>query len=82
MNTIDDDCATKKKKIRDEIESLKREVSVLSLDNAELNETIPSIMSDPEIITFENGKFTDDVRACIYELLSLNVGVKKIAPIV
>ena len=82
MNTIDDDCATKKKKLRDEIESLKREVSVLSLDNAELNETVQSIMSDPEIITFENGKFTDDVRACIYELLSLNGGVKKIAPIV
>ena len=82
VNAIDDDCATKKKKLRDEIESLKREVSVLSLDNAELNETVQSIMSDPEIITFENGKFTDDVRACIYELLSLNVGVKKIEPIV
>ena len=34
------------------------------------------------ISTFEGGKYTDDVRACVYELLSLNVGVSNIAPII
>ena len=83
VNDLSSDCSTKRKKLRDEIVSLKEEVATLSLDNAELNETVQSIlMSDPEITTFENGKFTDDVRACVYELLSLNVGVKKVAPIV
>ena len=83
VDAVNDDCASKRKKLHDEIDTLKMEVSALSSDNAELNETVQSIlMSDPEITTFENGKFTDDVRACIYELLSLNVGVKKVAPIV
>lgn len=35
-----------------------------------------------EVVTFEGGKYTDDVRTCIYELLSLNVGVKNVAPII
>lgn len=69
-------------KLRDEILLLKKEVAALDLSNAELNETIQSILSEPEIITFENGRYTDDVRACIYELLALNVGVRNVAPIV
>ena len=34
------------------------------------------------ISTFEDGKYTDDVRACVYEHLSLNVGVRNVAPII
>ena len=34
-------------------------------------------MFDPEITTFENGKLTDDIRACIYELLSLKCGCEE-----
>ena len=34
------------------------------------------------IATFEGGKYTDDVTACIYELLSLKVGVSNIAPVI
>lgn len=76
-------CNSKKKKLRDEITSMKEEVLSLSLDNAELNDTVQSILkSEPEIATFENGKYTDDVRACVYELLSLNVGVRNVGPIV
>ena len=83
VSNINSDCSTKKKKLRQEIELLKYEVCTLSSTNAELNETVESIMmAEPEITTFANGKFTDDVRACVYELLSLNVGVKKIGPIV
>ena len=62
MDAVNDDCASKRKKLHDEIDTLKMEVSALSSDNAELNETVQLIlMSDPEITTFENGKFTDDV---------------------
>jgi len=32
-----------------------------------------------KIATFESGKYTDDVRACVYE--SLNVGIHNVAPI-
>lgn len=80
---INSHCSSKRKKLCDEILSLKEEVTSLSLDNAELNETVQSILaSEPEITTFEKGRYTDDVRACIYELLSLNVGVRNIGPIV
>ena len=65
----------KKKELSDKIVSLKEEVASLAFHNSELNDTIQSILSsEPQIATFENGKYTDDVRACVYELLSLNVG--------
>ena len=61
----------KKKELSDKIVSLK-EVASLAFHNSELNDTIPSILSsEPQIATFENCKYTDDVRACVYELLSL-----------
>ena len=48
-----------------------------------MNDTIQSILSsEPQIATFENGKYTDDVRACVYKLLSLNMGVRNVAPII
>ena len=73
----------KKKELSDKIVSLKEEVASLAFHNSELNDTIQSILSsEPQIATFENGKYTDDVRACVYELLSLNVGVQNVAPII
>jgi len=45
-------------------------------------ETIESVIKDTKVHTFEGGKYANDVRACIYELLSLNVGVLNIAPII
>ena len=72
--------STKKKKLQDEVQSLKEEIASLSLENSEFDDVIQSIES--EITTFEHGKYTDDVRACIYELLSLNVGVRNVGPII
>ena len=40
VNDLSSDCSTKRKKLRDEIVSLKEKVARLSLDNAELNETV------------------------------------------
>lgn len=83
INNITSHCSSKRKKLQDEILSLKEEVSTIGLYNSELNEEIESILlSEPEFTTFENGKYTDDVRTCIYELLSLNVGVRNVAPII
>ena len=47
-----------------------------------MKDVVESLLSSEEIATFENGKYTDDVRACVYELLSLNVGVQNIAPVI
>ena len=63
------------------IETLKQELHASDLQNAELREVLDSELSS-EINTFECGKYNDDVRACVYELLSLNVGVRNIAPVI
>ena len=63
------------------IETLKQELYASDLQNAELREALDSELSS-EINTFENGKYNDDVRACVYELLFLNVGVRNIAPVI
>ena len=58
---------SKKKELTDEIISLKEEVAALAFDNSELHDTIQTILSsEPKITTFENSKYTDDVRACVY----------------
>ena len=71
--------STKNFRLCNEIESLWEKVCALNLENAEVNETLESILSSEEISTFEKGRYTDDVRMCIYELLSLNVGVHNVS---
>ena len=66
----------------DHIEQLKDKLSCLVSDNAEMAETLESVLKDTEVHIFEGGRYTDNVRACIYELLSLNVGVRNVAPII
>ena len=82
VDSFKEQTSVKKTALLGEIEELKEKVSELDLDNAELNETIEMILSSEDVTTFEGGKYTDDVRACVYELLSLNVGVRNIAPII
>ena len=61
----------------DLMKALKDSTTTLRLENSEMHKKLESIMtSEPEIITFQNGKYTDDVKACVYKFLSLNVGVK------
>ena len=72
----------KMSELRQEIKELKEKLSFLDHHNSEMSETIESILHSDMISTFEGGKYTDDVRACVYELLSLNVGVSNIAPVI
>lgn len=61
----------------------KRRLSLLKTKLPPLTSKMLSELQDilsSEIVTFEGGKYTDSIRACVYELLSLNVGVKNIAP--
>jgi hypothetical protein len=58
--------------LRAEMASLKDEIASLHLTNAELNEAFESVMSESEMIqTMKHGKYTDEIRTCVYELLSL-----------
>ena len=57
----------------------------LEQENTELKETVDDILEhspDLQVTTFQSGRYTDNIRACCYELLSLNVGIKRVAPII
>lgn len=45
-------------------------------------DTVEELISTEGIITYQQGKYTDDVRACCYELLSLNVGVQNVKAVI
>ena len=66
----------------DYIEQLKDKLSCLESDNAEMAETLESVLKDTEVHTFKGCRYTDNIQACIYELLSLNVGVRNVALII
>ena len=34
------------------------------------------------VTTYDGGKYSDDIRSCCYELLSLNVGIRNIKPVI
>lgn len=82
VTKIDVQRKTVTKSQHDYIEQLKKELYCLESNNAGMVETLESILQDTEVHTSEGGRYTDNVRACIYELLSLNVGVRNVAPII
>ena len=62
---------------------LMEKICELENDNSELHELVDDLMSSTsEISTFAHGKYTDDIRLCCYELLSLNVGINNIKPVI
>ena len=51
-------------------------------ENSELHELVDDLMiSTTDITTFAQGKYTD-IRLCCYKVLSLNVGVRNIKPVI
>ncbi len=53
---------------------LNQEVAELEQENMQLRDTVEEVLAK-NVITFEKGKYVDDVRACCYEF---NVGVRKL----
>ena len=71
--------------VKQQKQSLKlaEEVDQLVQDNADLQQMVDEAMKpNHKLVTFCDGKYTDNVRACCYELLSLNVGVNNVVPII
>lgn len=64
-----------------DIMKLQKRVEVLSRKNDEL-EKLVELLQDDEIRTYENGKYTDEIRETIMELLSMNVAMTKVAEII
>jgi len=67
--------------MQNEMQVLEQKTSLLLLEKAELNQLI-DILNDDEIVTFENGRYCDEVRETIMELLSLNVSMNKVNDVI
>ena len=61
---------------------LHEEISQLEQKNLDLQDIVEELISTEDIITYQQGKYTDDVRACCYELLSLNVEVQNVKAVI
>ena len=73
---IDQELAEKQK----EIECLRDDVYSLEDELQDKGEELMSAKSS--IKTFKTGKYSDDIHLCCYDLLSLNVGIRKFVPII
>ena len=56
-------------------------IDQLQFENEHLQEEIDRL-EKKRLVTFEHGKYSDGVRQCCLELLSMNVGVKNVDPII
>ena len=65
--------------LEEELEFLNKKVFELKQENKEFNDLI-ALLQDDEIVTFHDGRFSDDIRETIMELLSLNVSMSKVRP--
>jgi len=61
---------------------LQEEITRLEQENFELIDTVEELVTEKEIIAYQGGRYTDDIRVCCYELLSLNVGIRNIKAVI
>ena len=64
--------------LEDEVDTLETEDKRLTSENKDLQQRV-SLLEKDEVTTFENGRYTNDVREVIMELLNLNVSIGKSA---
>ena len=77
-STDDDETVEKLICCHQEIEKLNEQITFVENDNTELKVQVEGFLKSDDIISFEGGKYTDDIRACYYELMSMNVGLRNI----
>lgn len=66
-----------------EQENVQQKQQILDLKeaNAQLMDEL-NLFQTRKITTYKDGKYTDDVRICVMELLSRNVGIKQVEPVI
>ena len=71
----------KTESLQQEMDDLEHKCKLLEREKNELNQFI-DLLNDDEIVTFENGKYCDELRETIMELLSLNVSMNKVNEVI
>ena len=67
--------------LKNEFEHLSNKVKELNSENKDL-EMLIALLEDEEIVTFQNGRYCDEIREVIMELLSLNVSMNKVNDVI
>lgn len=65
--------------LEEQIRKLQEENAELLEENAVLNEELCQLKSQ-SIVTMVDGKYTEEVRLCVVELLALNIGSNMVEP--
>ena len=65
----------------DEIADLQKNIEDLNRENKELQELL-CLLQDEELIVFQNGRYCDDIRETIMELLNMNVSMNKVNDVI
>ncbi|KAJ8050932.1 hypothetical protein HOLleu_04315 [Holothuria leucospilota] len=84
------DQGVKLKSVRGEVRSLKKVVSSLDSERAELEETMEikieermqDFLKSQEVVTFQGGMYVDAVRALYMDLMGMNVGARNCESVV
>nr|XP_047144798.1 uncharacterized protein LOC124818272 [Hydra vulgaris] len=64
-----------------EVVSLYSKTNILKEENLELQKLV-SLLDDDEVITFEDGRYSDDIRETIMKLLSMNVSTNSVNEVI
>ncbi|XP_065648167.1 rho GTPase-activating protein gacN-like [Hydra vulgaris] len=64
-----------------EVVSLYSKTNILKEENLELQKLV-SLLDDDEVITFEDGRYSDDIRETIMKLLSMSVSMNSVNEVI
>ena len=67
--------------LKSEVKELSEKVESLNKENIYLNGLL-ELLEDEKIVTFERGRYSNDTREIIIELLSLNVSMNKVNDVI
>ncbi|XP_065679669.1 uncharacterized protein LOC136094052 [Hydra vulgaris] len=67
--------------LQSKVKELSAKLELLNKDNIYLNGLL-KMLEDEEIVTFERGRYSNDIREVIMELLSLNVSMNKVTDVI
>ena len=68
-------------KFEREYDNLLKDFLELQKEHNELDQVI-DIVNSEEVVTFQNGRFTNEIRRTVMELVSLNVSINKISEVI
>ena len=66
----------------EENSKLRSQLTELERENYQLRSDLDEIMGDKEITTFEDGRYSDDIRVVCYELISRGDGSRHVSDII